>query len=128
MRCCRTTILSSITRFFPDSKNTDACIARRGWQPHHFALYRDDELVAAAPCYVKGNSHGEYVFDWSWAGAYERNGLDYYPKLLSAVPYSPVTGPRLLVGNNDESPLFRQLLIELPASRRRIRAACRPSI
>jgi predicted N-acyltransferase len=87
--------------------------ARRGWQPHHFALYRDDALVAAAPCYVKGNSHGEYVFDWSWAGAYERNGLDYYPKLLSAVPYSPVTGPRLLVGNNDESPLYRQLLIEL---------------
>lgn len=87
--------------------------ARRGWQPHHFALYRDDKIIAAVPCYVKGNSHGEYVFDWSWAGAYERNGLDYYPKLLSAVPYSPVTGPRLLVGNSEESPLLRQLLIEL---------------
>jgi predicted N-acyltransferase len=86
---------------------------RRGWQPHHLALYRDDTLVAAAPCYLKGNSHGEYVFDWSWAGAYERNGLEYYPKLLSAVPYSPVTGPRLLVGQSDESPFFRQLLIEL---------------
>jgi hypothetical protein len=86
---------------------------RRGWQPHHFTLYRDEKLIAAAPCYVKGNSHGEYVFDWSWAGAYERNGLDYYPKLLSAVPYSPVTGPRLLVGDNEESPLFRHLLIEL---------------
>jgi hypothetical protein len=90
--------------------------ARRGWQPHHFALYRDDKLVAAVPCYVKRNSHGEYVFDWSWAGAYERNGLDYYPKLLSAIPYSPVTGPRLLVGTNDESPLFRQSLIELMKS------------
>jgi predicted N-acyltransferase len=85
---------------------------RRGWNPHHLALYRGDELVAAAPCYLKGNSHGEYVFDWSWAGAYERNGLDYYPKLLSAVPYSPVTGPRLLVAKNDEAPLFRDLLIE----------------
>lgn len=90
--------------------------ARRGWQPHHFALYRENKLVAAVPCYVKGNSHGEYVFDWSWAGAYERNGLDYYPKLLSAVPYSPVTGPRLLVGNTNESPLLRQLLIELMKS------------
>ena len=86
--------------------------SRRGWTPHHLALHRGDELVAAAPCYLKGNSHGEYVFDWSWAGAYERNGLDYYPKLLSAVPYSPVTGPRLLVGKSDEAPLFRQLLIE----------------
>lgn len=85
---------------------------RRGWNPHHLALYRDDKLVAAAPCYLKGNSHGEYVFDWSWAGAYERNGLDYYPKLLCAIPYSPVTGPRLLGGKSDESPLFRQLLIE----------------
>ncbi|HEX4479477.1 MAG TPA: GNAT family N-acetyltransferase [Rudaea sp.] len=85
---------------------------RRGWNPHHVALYRGDELVAAAPCYLKGNSHGEYVFDWSWAGAYERNGLDYYPKLLSAVPYSPVTGPRLLVGQSDDAPLLRQLLLE----------------
>ena len=85
---------------------------RRGWNANHFALYRDGELVAATPCYVKGNSHGEYVFDWSWASAYERNGLDYYPKLLSAAPYSPVTGPRLLVGKNDDAPLFRQLLLE----------------
>ena len=69
-------------------------------------------MVAAAPCYLKGNSHGEYVFDWSWASAYERNGLDYYPKLLSAVPYSPVTGPRLLVGHRDDATLYRELLIE----------------
>ncbi len=85
---------------------------RRGWQAHHLALYRDDQLVAATPCYLKGNSHGEYVFDWSWAGAYERNGLDYYPKLLSAVPYSPVTGPRFLVGRDDHAEMFRELLIE----------------
>lgn len=68
-----------------------------GWHPQHLALYRGDELLAFAPTYIKTNSHGEFVFDWSWADAYRRNGLPYYPKLLTAVPYSPVTGPRLLV-------------------------------
>ncbi|HEX7915638.1 GNAT family N-acetyltransferase [Rudaea sp.] len=67
-----------------------------GWRAHHLGLYESGELVAVAPLYLKGNSHGEFVFDWSWAGAYERAGLDYYPKLLGAVPYSPVTGARLL--------------------------------
>lgn len=72
---------------------------QHGWLPHHLGLYQDGNLVAAAPLYIKLNSHGEFVFDWSWAHAYARNGLDYYPKLLCAVPYSPVTGPRLLIGN-----------------------------
>ncbi len=53
-------------------------------------------LAAALPLYVKGHSYGEYVFDWAWADAYQRHGLDYYPKLLSAVPFTPVAGPRLL--------------------------------
>ena len=75
------------------------CIrAEYGWRAHHLALYRGGRLVAAAPQYLKRNSHGEYVFDWSWASAYDRAGRDYYPKLLVAVPYSPVTGPRLLAG------------------------------
>lgn len=78
-----------------------------GWQPFHLCLYDDSKLVAASPQYVKTNSHGEYVFDWSWASAYARSGLDYYPKLLSAVPYSPVTGPRLLVGNSPDAPSLR---------------------
>lgn len=73
------------------------CIrADLGWQPHHLTLQRDGRLVGAAPVYLKGNSHGEFVFDWAWADAYARHGFDYYPKLLCAVPYSPVNGPRLL--------------------------------
>lgn len=68
-----------------------------GWTPCHFTLWRDAVLVAAAPAYLKGNSHGEFVFDHSWAEAHARIGLAYYPKLLVAVPYSPVPGPRLLV-------------------------------
>jgi predicted N-acyltransferase len=67
-----------------------------GWQPQFIVLYDGDELAAALPLYVKGHSYGEYVFDWAWADAYGRNGLDYYPKLLSAIPFTPVTGPRLL--------------------------------
>ena len=77
----------------------DCIRADYGWQSCPLGLYDEGKLVAAAPLYMKGNSHGEFVFDWSWASAYERHGLDYYPKLLCAIPYSPVTGPRLLAGS-----------------------------
>jgi len=67
-----------------------------GWTPLHAALWDGDALLAAAPAYAKGNSHGEFVFDHAWANAYAQYGLDYYPKWLIGVPYTPVTGPRLL--------------------------------
>jgi predicted N-acyltransferase len=72
-----------------------AC-ARHGWVPRHLVLWEGDVLVAAAPAYLKDNSHGEFVFDHAWAHAYAQHGQDYFPKWLCAVPYSPVTGPRLL--------------------------------
>ncbi len=68
-----------------------------GWIPQHFALFRGDRLVAAAPAYLKGNSEGEFVFDWSWADLAQRMHLHYYPKLVFAVPFTPVTGERVLV-------------------------------
>ncbi|TFW28026.1 GNAT family N-acetyltransferase [Massilia horti] len=70
--------------------------AASGWQPQFITLYNGGELAAALPLYVKDHSYGEYVFDWVWADAYQRHGLEYYPKLLSAIPFTPVTGPRLL--------------------------------
>ena len=70
--------------------------ARHGWEPRHLALWDGDELLAAAPAYLKHNSHGEFVFDHAWAHAYAQHGHEYFPKWLCAVPYSPVTGPRLL--------------------------------
>ena len=70
--------------------------AESGWQPQFIVLFDGEELAAAMPLYVKMHSYGEYVFDWAWADAYQRNGMDYYPKLLSAVPFTPVTGPRLM--------------------------------
>ncbi|MEX0430185.1 GNAT family N-acetyltransferase [Spiribacter insolitus] len=68
-----------------------------GWVPYHLLLEDGETLAAAAPAYIKGNSWGEFVFDFAWAHAYERNGLEYYPKLIIAVPYSPVNGPRMLL-------------------------------
>jgi hypothetical protein len=82
-----------------------------GWQAHHLGLYEEDRLVAAAPLYLKGNSHGEFVFDWSWASAWQRAGGQYYPKLLNAVPYSPVPGPRLLAGSGPSAPMLQRALV-----------------
>lgn len=75
---------------------TGCASARTGWAPRFLTLWESNRLVGALPLYLKSHSYGEYVFDWAWADAYERNGLAYYPKLLSAIPFSPVTGPRLL--------------------------------
>lgn len=74
---------------------------KSGWQAQFLTLWHEQELVAALPLYAKGHSYGEYVFDWAWADAYERNGLQYYPKLLSAIPFTPVTGSRLLARDGE---------------------------
>jgi len=74
------------------------CVGERaGWIPRHLVLEEDGALVAAAPAYVKLNSEGEFVFDWSWADLAHRMGIDYYPKLVVAVPFTPATGTRVLV-------------------------------
>jgi uncharacterized protein len=81
--------------------------AETGWAPCHITLWRDNRLAAAMPLYLKSHSYGEYVFDWAWADAYQRHGLRYYPKLLNAVPFTPVTGPRLLaLSDADRSTLL----------------------
>lgn len=67
-----------------------------GWRPSHLAMWDGDSLAAALPMYAKAHSYGEFVFDWAWAEAYQRAGLAYYPKWLTAVPFTPVQGPRLL--------------------------------
>ena len=98
-----------VAHAFLDGLERCGCLRPQwGWTPRHVALWDGDELVAAAPGYLKGNSHGEFVFDHAWAHAWARHGRDYYPKWLGAVPYSPVTGPRLLA--RDEA--SRRLLLE----------------
>ncbi|MBK5964433.1 GNAT family N-acetyltransferase [Thiocystis minor] len=90
------------------------CVGERfGWLPHHLALRdRDGWLLAVAPCYLKFNSYGEFVFDWAWADAYQRHGLNYYPKLVVASPYTPATGSRLLTGATPERREHAQALIQ----------------
>jgi len=72
---------------------------RTGWTPRYVSAWEGERLVGAMPMYAKTHSYGEYVFDWGWAEAYRRHGRRYYPKLLCAVPFTPVSGPRILAGH-----------------------------
>lgn len=85
--------------------------AQFGWQAQFITLWRDGRLLAAMPLYRKMNSYGEHVFDFAWADAYYRNGLRYYPKLVCMVPFTPVTGKRLLVAACPEAAELRALLL-----------------
>ncbi|VAW51845.1 FIG110192: hypothetical protein [hydrothermal vent metagenome] len=76
------------------------CLEQWGWYPQHCLLYDGETLIGACPAYIKDNSYGEFVFDWAWADAYQKHGLDYYPKLVTAIPFTPAQGPRLLSLNN----------------------------
>ncbi|WP_321860296.1 GNAT family N-acetyltransferase [Burkholderia cenocepacia] len=89
---------------FLDALHVARCaVDDTGWSPHFVTLTdaRTGRLAAAAPVYAKQHSYGEYVFDWAWADAYQRNDLPYYPKLLCAVPFTPVQGTRLLAADDD---------------------------
>lgn len=89
------------------------CLRGHGWEPAHILAYDQGRLVGSMPLYVKSNSYGEFVFDWNWAEAYQRAGRSYYPKLVTAVPYTPVTGPRLLTVPDDPSAdRVRGMLVE----------------
>ncbi len=98
--------------FFLALEETGCTTADTGWQPYHLIIRKDcGTLAAIMPLFLKGHSYGEYVFDHGWADAYERAGGRYYPKLQSAVPFTPVTGSRLLVrAGEDRSALERALL------------------
>lgn len=83
--------------FLQALEDSGAACAESGWQPQHLLLHEAGQLCGLMPLYIKSHSYGEYVFDWSWANAYERYGHDYYPKLLTAIPFTPATGPRLVL-------------------------------
>ncbi len=107
---------------FLDALEASGCVrAETGWLPRHLAVKGPDGRIrACAPMYAKGHSYGEYVFDWAWAEAYERAGGRYYPKLLAAVPFSPVPGPRLLAPADDDSGLAKVLLAGMVEAARRM--------
>src|SRR5713226_7046365 len=97
--CCAGDINPTVSHVFLNAlEESGSATARAGWGPQHLTLEdRDGRVVGAVPMYLKRHSSGEYVFDWGWADAYERSGGRYYPKVLCAVPFTPVPGPRLLV-------------------------------
>ena len=83
-----------------------------GWQPQHLLVYQNTQLVAVMPAYLKSHSYGEYVFDHAWADAYHRYGQAYYPKLVTAIPFSPVSGPRICIAKNLDIALITSAICE----------------
>lgn len=102
--------------FIQALEQSGSTTAETGWQTYHLLGWEDGNLVLIVPLYLKTHSYGEYVFDWAWADAYQRNGMHYYPKLLNAIPFTPVTGPRVLTSTglniNDVQSLISQALID----------------
>lgn len=81
---------------FLKTLETTECVSElTGWNPFHLLVKDKKSLIAVMPLYIKTDSQGEFIFDWSWADAYYRNGLNYYPKLVSSIPFTPASGPRL---------------------------------
>jgi predicted N-acyltransferase len=94
--------------FFYALQESGCATPKFGWKAQFLTLWQENNLLGAMPLYLKMNSYGEHVFDFAWADAYYRHGLPYYPKLLCAIPFTPVTGPRLLANSVE----VRQLLLK----------------
>ncbi|WP_082733820.1 GNAT family N-acetyltransferase [Polycladidibacter hongkongensis] len=97
--------------FLSALERTGCAAPAAGWYPAHILMHRGEQLVGAAPAYLKTNSQGEYVFDHAWADAFERAGGEYYPKLQCATPFTPVSAPRLLVAHTENHQEIEALLL-----------------
>ena len=104
-------------RFLRALENSLSVGAETGWSPCHVLVSEEDTLIAAMPFYAKDHSYGEYIFDWAWANSSHRAGIPYYPKLVSAVPFTPATGSRILHG---KEPLDAEVMQALKAGWTRI--------
>lgn len=103
-----------VSHAFLDALEQSGCVTpRHGWQPVHLvAETTDGQMIGCLPLYIKGHSQGEYIFDHGWADAYARAGGQYYPKLLSAVPFTPVTGPRFLTAPGQDPATVTDVLLQ----------------
>jgi predicted N-acyltransferase len=98
--------------FLAAAEASGSACARTGWRPRHLLAKQDDAVLGVVPCYLKSHSQGEYVFDRGWADAYERAGGSYYPKLQASVPFTPATGPRLLIREGVDHDRIRAALAQ----------------
>ncbi|MGA0098539.1 MAG: GNAT family N-acetyltransferase [Steroidobacteraceae bacterium] len=105
--------------FLLAAEASGSAVANTGWRPRHLVLEESGSLVGAMPLYEKDHSWGEFVFDFAWARAYAEHGLPYYPKLVAATPFTPATGPRLLVKSGAPAARISELLLEGADSLRR---------
>ncbi|MEC9462322.1 MAG: peptidogalycan biosysnthesis protein, partial [Pseudomonadota bacterium] len=98
--------------FISALEDSGSATAETGWMGHHLLLEQEERLLGAIPCYLKSHSQGEYVFDYGWADAFQRAGGRYYPKLQASVPFTPATGPRLLVRHGEDAAQVQDLLAQ----------------
>lgn len=110
---------------FLHALESSRCVSpQSGWHPYHAVVKDGDRIIGLMPLYKKYHSYGEYVFDWAWADAYFRHGIDYYPKLLTAVPFTPATGPRLcLAPDVDPDQIITELVNRIQPELERIGAS-----
>lgn len=92
-------------------ETSGSAIPRAGWQPCHLTVWRDRQLIAAAPLYIKGNSYGEFVFDHQWADLSYRLGIEYYPKMLGMTPFTPAVGYRFLIASTEDEDQLTQIMV-----------------
>lgn len=92
-------------------ESSGSATAKAGWQPHHLTVWRDRNLIAAAPMYLKGHSYGEFVFDHQWADLAQRLGISYYPKLLGMSPFTPAEGYRFLIAPGEDEDEMTELMV-----------------
>jgi uncharacterized protein len=118
--------------FFRALEQSSSTTAITGWQPYHAVVEKSDEkgdddnrqVVAVMPLFLKDNSRGEYVFDWSWADAYQQHGVSYYPKLVTAIPFTPCPGPRICIADGqDADEIYRLLSVTIPEQAQKLKAS-----
>jgi predicted N-acyltransferase len=96
--------------FFNALEKSHSVSAKQGWQAHHLVASTNNEVAAIMPMYLKSHSWGEYVFDWDWADAFKRHGIDYYPKLVATIPFTPVSSNKLLSSQLHMNTIFSPLI------------------
>ncbi len=103
-----------VSHEFLNALEEAGCVkAETGWLPQHLVVEdKSGDIAACMPCYLKGHSQGEYVFDHAWADALERGGISYYPKLQVSVPFSPVNGPRFLIGPDQDALHYQKVMVD----------------